>query len=262
MATITVQYGDEVEKFSLLGKGSSLRSQLQAKFKLQDKGLILTDEKDKYDVVIDNNLPGGSYRLEVKDAKKSTRKFPWLHPALVVRPKNSMLYGLYSTAFLPAGTVIWQEVPEAQDYLFYTKEETKSWPKEEREDWEDHCFQVDESTHSGERVKRGTPLAERNRDDFTNHSCDPSTWILTDEQVVARRDINIGDEITYDYCTTESENSTHVNKWKCLCGAKDCRGMLTGKEYLDPVLQKKYDGHWGTYLQQRIDAIRAQKSEK
>ena len=46
-----------------------------------------------------------------------------------------------------------------------------------------------------------------------NHSCDPTCW-FTDEDpevMVACRDIQEGEEITYDYATSETINSFHAN---------------------------------------------------
>jgi len=262
--SITIKYRDEVKKFS---SSSKIRDKICSHFNIGTGRLLLKDESDRYDVVIDDHLPSGVYLLEVKaeakDIKLRKKAYPWLHPALEIRAKSPMGHGLFSTQFLPAGTVIWREVKEAQDYLFYTREETLSWPKEEREDWEAHAYMVDEETWSGERVKKGTPLSERNRDDFTNHSCDPSTWMDTDDRVIARLDIPQNGEITYDYCTSECEKSCHVNKWKCLCGAKDCRGELTGNEWMNPKIQEKYEGHWANYLQVRINNMREKaKSNK
>jgi len=217
-------------------------------------------------VVATNQRVTASTRMERKNRMKKkevAKAYPWVHPAFEVRSKSCGGHGLYSTKFIPSGTLVWEEIGEAQTWLWHTVDEVETWSKEEREDWEIHNFQVDENTFSGDRVKAGTPLSERNRDDFTNHSCDPTIWLVTDAKMIARRDINIDDEITYDYCTTESENSRHVaQKWKCNCGAKDCRGGLTGKEYADPILQKKYEGHWSDYLQLRIEAMEKEKEKE
>lgn len=65
---------------------------------------------------------------------------------------------------------------------------------------------------------------------FVNHSCDPNTYI--DGQVVFRalRDIKKDEFITVDYGTF------HLIKQKdpipvCKCGAKNCRGKVTGEDY-------------------------------
>ena len=61
---------------------------------------------------------------------------------------------------------------------------------------------------------------------FINHSCDPNceadefdgrVWIL------AIRDIEAGEELTYDYNLYDGEEDDPST---CLCGAKHCRGSL------------------------------------
>lgn len=47
-------------------------------------------------------------------------------------------------------------------------------------------------------------VVARKRTFFENHSCDPTTWFVDDITMNARRDILPGEEITYDYSTTES----------------------------------------------------------
>lgn len=66
---------------------------------------------------------------------------------------------------------------------------------------------------------------------FVNHSCDPScvARILAVDGtrrivMYARRDIRVGEEITYDYKFPLEEDPS--KKIKCLCSARNCRGTL------------------------------------
>ena len=47
---------------------------------------------------------------------------------------------------------------------------------------------------------------------FLNHSCDPNTWFDGEEILVARREINTDDEITFDYATCDTNVSTFLVK--------------------------------------------------
>lgn len=67
---------------------------------------------------------------------------------------------------------------------------------------------------------------------FLNHSCDPSAYIsCKDRTVRALRDIEKGEEITFNYNTTEYEM---FRPFRCECGASRCRGVVRGFKYLSP----------------------------
>lgn len=61
-----------------------------------------------------------------------------------------------------------------------------------------------------------------------NHSCDPNTGIRNESDLYAIKDINVGDEITYDYSTTVGPNIS-FEEWSmdCLCGSKNCRKIIS-----------------------------------
>ncbi len=64
---------------------------------------------------------------------------------------------------------------------------------------------------------------------FINHSCDPNCE--TEEVdgrvwIVAIRNIEAGEEITYDYCLYDGGDDEAV----CNCGAKKCRGTMYSNE--------------------------------
>ncbi|MAG38295.1 hypothetical protein CMI45_02830 [Candidatus Pacearchaeota archaeon] len=66
-----------------------------------------------------------------------------------------------------------------------------------------------------------------------NHSCDPNSFVREKNELVAMRDIEKGEEITFDYSTTMSDDEERVHAddrelWdcKCSCGAKNCRKII------------------------------------
>ena len=64
-----------------------------------------------------------------------------------------------------------------------------------------------------------------------NHSCDPNCGVRHNAEVdgfdfVARRRIAAGDEITFDYAM-RNYVIEHFPP-RCLCGARNCRGTITG----------------------------------
>jgi uncharacterized protein len=65
---------------------------------------------------------------------------------------------------------------------------------------------------------------------------------------VAMRAIRAGEELTHDWCTTDNGDYS----LQCKCGAPNCRGILTGKDWQHPDLQERYMGYFSTYLAKKI----------
>lgn len=96
--------------------------------------------------------------------------------------------------------------------------------------------------------------------DWVNHSCAPNAGLQGQVVLVALRDIRAGEEITFDYAT--SDGSTY-DEFECGCGARSCRGRVTGADWRLEELQERYAGHFSPYLQRRIDtaaSVAARKS--
>lgn len=85
---------------------------------------------------------------------------------------------------------------------------------------------------------------------YINHSCDPNVWLINYFSLAAKRNIKKGEELTVDYSTWETSN--FYSKWKCLCGSKTCRQIITGAEWKDKKFQKKYRGHFSPLVQKLI----------
>jgi hypothetical protein len=63
-----------------------------------------------------------------------------------------------------------------------------------------------------------------------NHSCDPNVILDTENMVmVARYDINKGDELSFFYPSTEWEMDA---PFICLCGASNCIHVVAGARFL------------------------------
>jgi len=88
--------------------------------------------------------------------------------------------------------------------------------------------------------------------DFVNHSCDPNCVLSGSVVVVALRDIAAGEELTYDYATSDGSDYA---EFECTCGSTLCRGKVTGRDWMLPELQLRYRGHFSPYLARRIAAL-------
>lgn len=90
--------------------------------------------------------------------------------------------------------------------------------------------------------------------DFFNHCCEPNAGISGQIVLVALRDIAVGEEVCYDYATTDG---SAYDEFVCACGAAACRGRVTGQDWGNPQLWARYKGYFAPYLQRRIDALQA-----
>ena len=89
-----------------------------------------------------------------------------------------------------------------------------------------------------------------------NHSCEPNLVLHGQIVFVARRDISVDEELTFDYGTTDDE------PWEmeCSCGTPSCRGTVTGHDWKKRELQEKYDGQFSWFIQRRLEALTSSRS--
>ena len=120
------------------------------------------------------------------------------------------------------------------DLLFSVKGPVLSQPTK-------YSFSIDLDKHID-------PVKDDGRFDFghyLNHSCNPNTFIqvvgrssdLPYIKIVARRDINSGEELAFDYASLEYDT---VAKTDCKCSATECRGIIYGFKNLPKRVVKKY----------------------
>ena len=86
--------------------------------------------------------------------------------------------------------------------------------------------------------------------EYFNHSCDPNAGFEDKITLVAMRDIEEGEEITFDYAICMTSNILNM---RCLCGNNNCRKLITGDDWKIEELQKKYAGYFQPYIQKKID---------
>jgi len=146
-----------------------------------------------------------------------------LHPAIVAGSDGS-IHGvcLVTTRRIEKGELVWE-----LDEPAYSLKEIESWSEERRRDFEWYGFQCG--------VDRYSSPQGLSRE--MNHSCDPNTWWSGSTRLVARRDIEAGEEVSYDYSTTDVD---HVFEMECSCGSPLCRGTISNRDYLDPEWQQRY----------------------
>ena len=62
------------------------------------------------------------------------------------------------------------------------------------------------------------------------------------------RDVTAGEELTTDYALFDDSDET----MRCQCGTASCRGMVSGRDWQRPDLQRKYGSYFSSYLQRRF----------
>lgn len=154
--------------------------------------------------------------------------------------------GLKTTKRILKGEVIWQFDPSLPTY---TLSEIEELPEEQQKYFSRYSYQCSEDRFV---------LADPGLDRYMNHSCDPNLYWKDNQTLVACRDIDPGEEISYDYTT----NDILVDyQMKCNCGSNSCRQIITNKDYLDTGWQEKYGTHLPDHTLKAIARAKL-KSEK
>ena len=136
-----------------------------------------------------------------------------LHPDIEARKSPVEGVGLIATANLPEGSVVLTLDP---DVVPMTLEEMRALPPV-----------VQRRTYA---YRNHTYILTTDGPEWINHGCDPNTWWENDETLVASREIHRGEEVTFDYGTSEASPWFGTPEWSCQCGAASCRGAVTGRD--------------------------------
>lgn len=91
-------------------------------------------------------------------------------------------------------------------------------------------------------------LFELDDAELFNHSCEPNTGVQGQILVVARRPIATGEELTFDYDTTE----TSAEPFTCHCGSARCRGTIAGSAWCDAGFVQANWPWLSWYIQEKI----------
>jgi uncharacterized protein len=162
-----------------------------------------------------------------------------LHPSIEMRSKGTIHgYGLFATQLIPEGALIW-ELNEPT----YTLKEIETWPEDRYRDFKWYGFQCGVDRYSSPKG------ASREM----NHSCDPNTWGKDSDKLYARRDIQVDEEVTYDYSSGDIDLEFNL---ECHCGSSNCRGTISNRDHLNPAWQEQYGENLPDYV---LAAIKSSK---
>jgi len=155
------------------------------------------------------------FRIKCNNALLKSRTM-----TLILRLSRIHSYGCYTTRPIRKGKLIVEYVGEHLTY-------------EQADDLYDnfpntYLFGLD----GGKRIIDGYGVAA-----FVNHSCKPNCetdQIRGKMWIIALRDIEAGEELTYDYNLYDGEDDA-----PCLCGARRCRGSLYSATHLRKLAKKR-----------------------
>ena len=83
---------------------------------------------------------------------------------------------------------------------------------------------------------------------YINHSCDPNCGLRGEITFVAMRDIDENEELTFDYAFLDNEDY----QFECSCSSPNCRKIITGFDWKNRELQKKYKNYFAEYLKEKM----------
>lgn len=166
--------------------------------------------------------------------KTQTPVESWISPKVEIGDSKLGGKGMFAIEAIPAGekVLVW-----GGEYVSAAEAEKAKSAGKLVMQWDTDLFSIE----------------DRGEDDayYLNHSCDPNVWMQDAHTLIARRDIDVDEELTADYVMWEA-NEDYVSKWECACGTKKCRGRVTGKDWKNTKLQDEYKNHFSPLINKRI----------
>ena len=90
-------------------------------------------------------------------------------------------------------------------------------------------------------------------EDFINHSCNPNLKIdFENMNFVALRNIKKGEELNYNYLTTEYDLVRDNLDFDCECGSKNCLGRIKGFKFLTKAQKLKLKPLLSPFLEKKL----------
>lgn len=98
-----------------------------------------------------------------------------------------------------------------------------------------------------------TDASKLDETELFNHSCHPNAGVKGQIVIVARRDIRPGEEICFDYDTTEIAAVPFV----CRCCSPQCRGLIDGSAWQSASFRAQNQGYLSWYIEDLVRRERA-----
>lgn len=109
-----------------------------------------------------------------------------------------------------------------------------------------HPFEVADGFFMGSTSNTAIDDAER-----FNHSCNPNIGVKGQVVVLARRAISAGEELAFDYETTDIA----PDPFNCRCGAAICRKRIDGTGWQSPEFRRRHDGWLSWFIAEKAGRL-------
>jgi len=188
------------------------------------------------------------------------------HPFVVAQPRDEVGggMGLFVYLGIRKGEVVWAERANVGGQTTATPR-SRAWidslPAAARAAYVHFMYKTGEDEYQSLAEfndlppERFTEVRTVDISNYMNHSCEPTCWFVDGGErftgvMVATRDLHPGDELTFDYAT--SEDCDLAGSWKCACGSSACRGIVTPQDWQRADVQARYSGHFQPHVYERI----------
>jgi uncharacterized protein len=114
-----------------------------------------------------------------------------------------------------------------------------------------NAIQVDENLHLVEMTESTATI-----EGSINHSCDSNVWMADEITLTARQDIAGGEELTVDYGLFTVQANWMLDA-PCHYGSPYCRHRITGNDWKQKDIQKRYRNHFSPFINRRIENMSA-----
>jgi hypothetical protein len=180
--------------------------------------------------------------IKTEPSYKSKRVFCWVSDKVSVKDTKKYGMGLFANSKIKKD----EKIAMFGGYVMTRKEED-STPS----DIYDNAIQIDDNLVIGTKNKDEIEDAA-----MLNHCCSANTGVKGQILLVAIKDIEPGEQVTLDFSTVLFHpKGVKPYRLKCLCGDKECRGIITDNDWKKKAIQVKYKGHFPLHIQEKIDKI-------
>jgi len=161
----------------------------------------------------------------------------WLNPKCVVRQSPICAKGVFVQE-----PIARHEIIRVTGGIVIPKRDAKAYNKQIVYDVENIFLDV------GDEFLMAPTQEDLDLTATINHSCNPNAGFLDTITIIAIRDIEVGEEIGWDYAFSQ----TTFEAFDCRCNQSNCRGTIKPTDWQIKSIQDQYGKYFSPYLKLKI----------